>query len=132
MLLDRIFFKFILVGFINTLAGGVLMFALYNCAGWTYWAASAANYIAGSILSFFLNKYFTFKIRQWSVKMAALFALTIAVSYLLAYGFARPLLRLFTRAYWPEAGDNPALFAGMCFFTLLNYLGQRFVVFKKH
>jgi putative flippase GtrA len=132
MLLDRTFFKFISVGLINTLAGAALMFILYNLAGWTYWAASAANYIVGSILSFFLNKYFTFNVRQWSIKMAALFVLTITVSYFFAYGLARPLLRFLIGAYWPEAGDNPALLAGMCFFTMLNYLGQRFVVFRKY
>ena len=43
------------------------MFGLYNLAGlhtWGdtgYWISSAANYIIGSIVSFFLNKHFTFR-----------------------------------------------------------------------
>ena len=53
--------KFLIVGVVNTLIGAGLMFVLYNLAHWSYWVSSACNYIAGGIVSFFLNKYFTFK-----------------------------------------------------------------------
>ena len=60
-LIDRRLAKFLLVGVINTLVGTAIMFGLYNLAHCSYWVSSAANYILTSILSFFLNKYFTFK-----------------------------------------------------------------------
>lgn len=61
-------FKFLLVGVVNTLIGTGTMFSLYNLAHCSYWVSSAANYIVGGIVSFFLNKYFTFqsKTREWS------------------------------------------------------------------
>ena len=65
--LDPTFFRFILVGIINTLVGTGVMFGLYNIAGlylWGdtgYWISSAANYVVGSVVSYFLNKHFTFR-----------------------------------------------------------------------
>src|SRR5699024_8647251 len=62
-LFDRKLWKFLLVGVVNTLVGSAIMFGLYNLAGWGYWVSSAMNYLLTSILSFFLNKYFTFQSR---------------------------------------------------------------------
>ena len=58
-LIDITTVKFLLVGVINTLVGTGTMFGLYNCLGCSYWVSSAGNYIVGSIVSYFLNKYFT-------------------------------------------------------------------------
>jgi len=129
-LFDKIFFKFILVGIINTLAGAVVMFILYNIAGVGYWFSSAANYVMGSILSFFMNKYFTFNVKHWSLYMVVAFVLTIGFSYLLAYGISKPAINYLLRDRSLRIRENAALFTGMCLFTGINYMGQRFVVFK--
>ena len=78
-LLDKTFWKFILVGVINTLFGAGVMFLLYNVAfknyhemNWAYWVSSAANYILGSILSFFLNKNFTFQNKEKGLSLYGL------------------------------------------------------------
>jgi putative flippase GtrA len=131
MIVDRIFLKFILVGLVNTLTGFLIMFSLYNLAGLGYWPSSAANYILTSVLSFFLNKYFTFRVQHYSVSMILAFILTIVCSYLLAYSIARPLVYALLNGYGLKIQDNVSLFAGMCIFTLLNYTGQRFIAFKK-
>lgn len=75
-LIDITTVKFLLVGVINTLVGTGTMFGLYNCLGCSYWVSSAGNYIVGSIVSYFLNKYFTFKNRQKSVKTVLKFVVT--------------------------------------------------------
>jgi len=128
---DRTFVKFLLVGVVNTLVSSALMFGLYNLAGYGYWLSSACNYAVTSVLSFFLNKHFTFRARHWSFHMAVLFAVNILVCYLLAYGAARPTVRFLLRDSPREIRENAALFAGMCLFTGVNYLGQRFVVFRR-
>ena len=56
--IDKELFKFILVGIANTLFGTAIMFGMYNLLGCNYYVSSACNYIFGSILSYFLNKYF--------------------------------------------------------------------------
>jgi putative flippase GtrA len=106
------------------------MFMLYNAAHVSYWLSSACNYAFTSVLSFFLNKYFTFGVRRWSANMIAAFVLTIAVSYFIAYGISKPAVNYLLRNSPQTIRENIALFAGMCLFTGLNYLGQRQVVFK--
>ncbi|MDR0472971.1 MAG: GtrA family protein [Treponema sp.] len=131
MIFDRVFLKFLFAGLVNTVVGSGLMFVMFNVLGLGYWVSSAANYITGSILSFFLNKYWTFNIRKWSLYMVAAFIATIALSYFLAYKIARTALYFLLADYPQKIRDNAALFAGMCFYTGLNYVGQRFIVFKK-
>jgi len=131
MIFDKKFFKFILVGIINTVVGSAIMFSLYNLAHFNYWVSSACNYIFGSILSFFLNKYFTFAVKEWSLFMVLAFILNIAVCYFIAYGLAKPLMNYCLYAKPQNIRENAAMFAGMCLFTGLNYLGQRFVVFGR-
>lgn len=60
---DIKFWKFILVGILNTVVGMGLQFLFFNLCGWNEWVSSLIGYILGSILSYFLNKYFTFKTR---------------------------------------------------------------------
>jgi putative flippase GtrA len=132
VIFDRKFFKFILVGIINTIVGSAIMFLLYNAAHFSYWLSSACNYFFTSILSFFLNKYFTFNVRHWSAFMVIAFVMTIAISYLIAYGVSKPAMNYFLRESPQNIRENTALFTGMCLFTGLNYLGQRLVVFKSN
>jgi len=131
MIFDLVFLKFLLAGLANTIAGSGLMFVMYNVFGLGYWVSSAANYAAGSILSFFLNKYWTFNVRKWSLYMVAAFIVTIAISWFLAYKIARTALYFLLAEHSQKIQDNVGLFAGMCLYTGLNYIGQRFIVFKK-
>jgi putative flippase GtrA len=131
MVFDKKFFKFIFVGIINTLVGSAIMFSLYNIAHLSYWLSSAANYVAGSVLSFFLNKYFTFAVKEWSLLMIAAFVANIVICYFIAYGVAKPVINYFFQDKPQNIRENIALFTGMCLFTGLNYLGQRFIVFRK-
>ena len=129
-LFDAKLWKFLLVGVINTLVGTAIMFGLYNLASCSYWVSSAANYVLTSILSFFLNKYFTFQNKERSAQQVLRFALNIAVCYLLAYGIAKPLCLRWLATASASARDNVSMLVGMCLFTGLNYLGQRLFAFR--
>ena len=76
---DPSMLRFLLVGVVNTLVGAGIMFLLYNLAGCSYWLSSAANYIVGGVVSYFLNKYYTFKNTERSWKQVLRFALNVAV-----------------------------------------------------
>ena len=130
-LFDRTFWKFILVGVINTLVGSAVMFVCYNALSCSYWFSSAMNYIVGSIVSYFLNKYFTFRYQQRSWKVLVRFVLNICVCYLVAYGVAKPLVAYLLSGQSKAVQENGAMLVGMCLFVFLNYLGQRFFAFKK-
>lgn len=122
--------RFLLVGVVNTLVGCGAMFLLYNLAHWSYWFSSAANYVLGGVVSFFLNKYFTFRKKSWSWGQVVRFVANVAVCWLLAYGLAQPLVRHLL-VEWPvKVQENGAMLVGMCLYTALNYLGQRFFAFR--
>lgn len=121
--------KFLFVGVINTIVGTAIMFLAYNKLHFNYWISSALNYILASILSYFLNKYFTFKDTSKGFKPILKFTLNIAVCYSVAYGMARPIVARLLSGYGQKVQDNGAMLAGMCLFVILNYLGQRFFAF---
>ncbi len=129
--IDGKLLKFIIVGVINTLVGMAIMLGLYNWAGCSYWFSSAANYILTSILSYFLNKYFTFQNREKSLGQVIRFILNIAICYLVAYGIAKPLTFAVLAGLGEQLQTNIAMLVGMCLFTGLNYIGQRMFAFKE-
>ena len=137
-LLDPTLFRFILVGLVNTAVGYGVMFGLYNLAGlhtWGdtgYWLSSAANYIVGSVVSFFLNKHFTFRSREKGAGVVLRFTLNIAVCWALAYGLAKPVMVwLLSGTGWSQQlQGNLSMLAGSGLFVFLNYFGQRFFAFR--
>ncbi len=126
---DKTFLKFILVGVVNTLFGTAIMFGFYNLLHLSYWISSAANYFFASILSYFLNKHFTFKNTEKGKGTLIRFALEISVCYLIAYGAAKPLARLVLSGASKTVRENVAMLVGMGLFVILNYIGQRFFAF---
>lgn len=130
-LIDQSIPKFLLVGMLNTLVGAGIMFLLYNVAGWGYWPSTAANYLVGGVVSFFLNKYFTFQNKERSWWQVVKFVITVAVCWVLAYAIAKPLVLQVLSGQSVKLQENVAMLAGMCIYTGLNYIGQRFFAFKK-
>ena len=129
-LIDKTTIKFLIVGVINTIVGSGTMFLLYNLAHCSYWIASAANYIVGGIVSFFLNKYFTFQNKEKSLQQVIKFVLTVSACYLIAYGAAKPLVLHILAGQSRVIQENIAMLVGRVLYTGLNYLGQRFFAFK--
>ena len=130
-LFDKTFLRFILVGMINTLFGTSVMFIFYNVFHFGYWFSTTSNYVLGSILSYFLNKYFTFKTKKISLSEILRFVTNIAVCYFVAYGLTRPLIKWLLSDSSVVFRDNVTMLAGMGVFVMLNYFGQRFFTFKK-
>ena len=129
-LLDASILKFLLVGVGNTLLSAVLMILL---EGLGYWPSTAIAYVAGAVMSFFLNRRFTFQSRETMGRSAVKFALNVAVCYVLAYSIAQPLGGTVLGAMgltgiWLERLTQ---LGGMGLYTVLNYFGQRLFAFQK-
>jgi len=131
LFIDKSFLKFAIVGLINTVVGATVMFVFYNVFHFSYWTSSASNYFFGSIVSYFLNKHFTFRYNEKGWTSLFKFTLNILVCYLIAYSLAKPLMKWVLSGYSITIQENVSLAVGMCLFTILNYLGQRFFAFKK-
>lgn len=130
-LLDPTVIKFLLVGVVNTLVGTAVMFLLYNLAGCPYWPSVCANYLCGGVVSYFLNKYFTFQNKERSWAQVGRFVVTVAVCMLIAYGLAKPAVRWALSGAGEKVQENVAMLVGMVLYTALNYFGQRFFAFKE-
>ncbi len=129
---DRTFWKFILVGVANTVFGTAIMFTFYNVLHFSYWISSASNYFFGSILSYILNRMFTFRNGEKAAKTLPRFVLNISLCYLLAYGMAKPLATHILSCASQNLQENVAMLTGMCLFVAMNYIGQRRFVFQKN
>ena len=138
-LLDSSFIRFLIVGVINTLVGTAVMFGLYNLAGlhrWGelgYWLSTVGNYTVGSVVSFFLNKHFTFRNTEKGGGVVVRFVVNIAVCMVLAYGIAQKAVEAVLASSFlsEQLRGNISMLAGMGLFVVLNYFGQRFFAFRK-
>lgn len=128
---DTTFLKFLCVGVVNTLVGAGIMFCLYNIFHVSYWISSACNYIVGGMVSFFLNKHFTFQSRKKSVAHVLLFCGNLVLCYFIAYGLARPFVTWMGRTWEVSVRDNVSMLVGLCMYTVLNYIGQRFIFLER-
>ena len=126
---DKSFILFLLVGGINTLVSAVLMFLLEKTG---YWVSTIIAYAVGAVISFFLNKKFTFKSEGKTTKSAVKFIINVAVCYIIAYSVAQPLATLILSAtsLSPLWIERIAKLFGMGLYTLINYFGQKFFAFK--
>lgn len=144
-LFDIKMWKFLLVGVANTVFNWAIVFVLLQYAGFTTLAATAVSTVLASILSYVLNRYFTFRYQGDGLKSILRFALNILVCYVLGYGIALlviyPLLPG-VDADWSKIlsilsgekatkWDYLAAIFGSCLFTGFNYLGQRFFAFRE-
>lgn len=125
--------KFLAVGVLNTGFSAVIMFLLYNLAHFGYWRSSAISYLLGAILSYVLNKKFTFQNRDAVWKTALKFAINVGVCYVLAYSLAQPAVTwaLSFLSLEKSVVEQIAMLTGMALYTLFNYIGQRFFSFRQ-
>ena len=151
--IDKKTLKFLIVGVANTAVGMGIMLLLsfiFNktvpdfaaksvfVLGTTdytasYIISSAINYIVGGIMSYFLNKYWSFGNKEKSKMIVIKFIVTVVLCYAIAYLGAKPLMELALKNTnmadkWKEF---IALIVGAGLYTVLNYFGQRFFAFAE-
>lgn len=128
------FFRFLLVGLINTAVGLSSMYALLHLAHFSYWWATLTGNTIGAVVSYILNRIFTFQSRAPVAHSAVCFALVIMACYFVSYRLGKQL------AYWMmdtitivphQYTDDVAILFGTALYTVLNYVGQKRFVFSK-
>ena len=138
-LIDEKTWKFLLVGVLNTIVGNGLSFLLLNLVGWeamhlevyAVTISSAVSTVLASIMSYFLNRYFTFQYKGKDKTVLLRFALNIAVCYALAYALGAPLMERLLAGQTQWIQKNGAMLFGMCLFVGFNYIGQRYFTFRE-
>lgn len=115
------FFSYNLVGIVNTLFGFSLIFTLMFL-GISAVVANAIGYFFGAILSYYLNKKYTFKSKDNSHREAIKFFMVLGVSYLLNFLTLQWLLESINHYY--------AQLVSAIVYTLSSFILAKFFVFK--
>lgn len=115
--------RFVVSGLINTAVGtGIIMLCLHF--GMTDYPANACGYGVGFVVSYFLQRKFTFAVKERaSWNEVCRFALAVSVSY----GVNLLILALGRHAGY--AGQPLLHLAGMVCYSVTFFLMSRFVVF---
>lgn len=120
-----------IVGVMNTVMGWVIMAVLYNLIHLNYWLSSGISYFIGGVFSYHANSKVTFKVENKDKWLPYRFAANIIICYLIAYGVAKPLVKWILATQPAVIVDNAAMIVGMGIFIVLNFFGQKILVFRK-
>jgi putative flippase GtrA len=134
-LLTSSFVRFLLVGLFNTLIGLSASFAFFNLLHLNYWISTFAGNTIGAIVSYTLNRTFTFRSNasvgsSWW-KFAVVILSCYGLSYSLSWSLAEAAGTLMPniRADWLH---NAAILVGNGVYMIGNYLGHKFFTFRTH
>ncbi|GAX92024.1 GtrA family protein [Effusibacillus lacus] len=130
--LDNSFTRFLLVGVLNTIVGLCAMYFFLNLAGFNYWASTFLGNSIGAVVSYVLNKTFTFRHKGTVRSSAWKFVLVILVCYGLSYWTSLQLSSLLQNALplSQKVIENIAVLVGAGIYTIANYLGNKFFAFR--
>lgn len=128
------FFKFILVGALNTLVGLGSIFILFNTLHFNYWVSTSLGNLLGIICSYVLNKSFTFQSKKSANKTIWKFILVSIVCYLFSY-YLGHIFNMFmynngliTKS---KLTENISILLASGIYTISNYLGHKYYTFAK-
>jgi putative flippase GtrA len=127
-----LFVRFLLVGVVNTFVGLSVMFFMLHAAHLSYWWATFSGNAVGALVSFLLNRSFTFRSDISVTKGAFRFFVVMLLCYYVAYSFGQMAARLIVALSpypFADVRNDLAVLFGTLFYTVLNYLGQKIIVF---
>lgn len=132
-MLRHSFIRFLLVGVVNTIVGLSAMYFFLHALTLSYWMSTFFGNIIGAVVSYFLNRSFTFKSNAAVGSSMVRFAAVILVCYFLSYYVGQKL------AFWvlhqisfisSKYASDIAILFGTGIYTITNYIGQRMFVFQ--
>ncbi|MGV2938803.1 GtrA family protein [Mesobacillus sp. LC4] len=129
------FIKFLLVGLLNTLVGMGLMLILKNGLEWPFWYATFTGNTVGAIVSYLMNRTFTFNSKVPIQVGIPRFSAVVLACYIFSYSISRLItgsMDSFTLGEFYIDSDNFAILLGALIYTLANYIGQKYFVFNDY
>lgn len=131
---DVSFLKFLLIGGCNFILSMAIMFLLYNFLNLGYWGSSMISFTLCSVISYILNRKYSFKSTAPLIKSAVKFSIVIAISYVVAFGAAKPimlwLMQIAKINLQEKIIEQLAMILAQGIFTIINFIGQRLWAFK--
>ncbi|MGM0879194.1 MAG: GtrA family protein [Bacillota bacterium] len=124
------FIRFLLVGFVNTSIGFSLILVLLNIFGLSYWFSTFIGNSLGALVSYTLNKNFTFKSEVDNKRGFTLFILVILGCYIISYQLGYKIIYESNLINLKLYRDELSVFIAAVIYTILNYFGQRYLTFR--
>ena len=130
---DKSLLFFVLIGAGNTIITMVGSQLLLSSLG--YWGSTALMFTLTSVISFILNRKYSFESKAPLLQSAVRFSIIIAGCYLLSFSISSFLVPWFVQNYVQalakETVSRIAMIVAQVLFTAMNYLGQRLWAFKE-
>jgi putative flippase GtrA len=117
--------KYGLVGVLNTLITLCVIFLLRNVFKYPYVIANGTGYILGFINSFILNKIWTFRSKRKLLREISGFIIVFAICYALQLGAASLMIKKM------HVFEEIATIVAMILYTGLNFIGNKWIAFRK-
>lgn len=121
-LLKKELITYIFVGILAVLAD-FIFYKIFVFLGVENSIAKRVSFIFGAFISFFLNKKITFNSKSKSFTQPILFALIYLISFIINSITHDIIIKYFQ--------INIAFASATCLSIVINYLGQKYIVFKK-
>jgi putative flippase GtrA len=110
------------------------MLGLLNWIGLDYWVSTFIGNTVGVAVSYMLNRSYTFHSNVNWFRGLVRFTVVCLSCYFIAYGIGKVLAERYLTILFSRADhlllDNMAILAGMVLYTGLNYIGQKYIVFR--
>lgn|GEM_PF-761297 len=123
--------RFAVVGCLSVAMDLAVFRALRAHAGWDYPLAKGCSYLAGMVLGFGLNKWWAFGSRRAVGVEALSYGLLYGATLAVNVGIYAWSLAALLRWGLVEAAPAGAFVAATGTSTVLNYLGLRFITFRR-
>ena len=135
--INKKFIRFVFVGLINTCIGYALIFILLNKCNTGYFLSTIIGYSVGSIISFSLNRFYTFKHQGSLFHSYMKYFIVFVISYIVSYysGKACMGLLMSKRVLLKEnllKIENVGVVFGMVAYVIVNYIGNSLFTFNKN
>ena len=117
-------YKFIIIGIIAVSIDAFVYYLLGNFEFFSYEISKRISFICGAAFAFFFNRSYVFQIKHKNISQILGFSILYLISFLcnaFSHDFILNKLSVPTVAF---------IFATTVS-TIINYLGQKFIVFKK-
>lgn len=132
-MMNRSFLRFLLVGVFNTIVGLSAIAFLLHVVEIGYWASTFIGNAIGALVSYTLNKRFTFRSDAKVAGSLVKFLLVTLACYGLSYGIGLVGGQMIT-AVVPWIPDNrvhdAATLLGTGLYTITNYFGHKYFSFR--
>lgn len=120
--------KFAAVGLMNTIVGLGLMYTLLHALQVPYWPSTMIGNAAGAVISFLLNRRYTFRYAGFHWQQLFTYVFVISASYWIAYRMGQAASIQIMQLSLNQ--EDTAILIGSILYTILNYTGQKYVVFR--